>query len=98
MGPTPARRKGANIGQMPLAAGPIPGSAIQRRLINSVGFDKAALPRPVNNSPQTQTAKSPAKRPGSLFLKSASASAQIPHKFASERATYWWAAAGVNFA
>jgi hypothetical protein len=64
MGPTLARRKRANIGQMPRAAGPTPGSAIQQRLINSVGFDKAALPHAVNNSRASQTAKSPVKRPG----------------------------------
>jgi hypothetical protein len=64
MGPTLACRKRANIGQVPLAAGPTPGSAIQARLINSAGFDKAALPRILNNLHTFRTAKSPTKRPG----------------------------------
>src|ERR1700687_6199970 len=41
MGPASARRKRPNGGQMRLAAGPIPGSAIVPRLINVAGFDKA---------------------------------------------------------
>jgi hypothetical protein len=41
MGPPPARRKRANFGRVRPAVGPIPGSAIRPRLINSVGFDKA---------------------------------------------------------
>jgi len=45
MGPTLARRKRANIGQMLLAAAPTAGSTIRQRLINSAGFDKATLPR-----------------------------------------------------
>jgi hypothetical protein len=41
MGRPWARRKRANVSQMPSAAGPTPGSAICPRLINLVGFDKA---------------------------------------------------------
>jgi hypothetical protein len=41
MGLPSVRRKRADIGQMQLATGPIPGTAIPRRLVNPVGFDKA---------------------------------------------------------
>jgi hypothetical protein len=44
MGPLQARRKRAVVGQMRLAAGLIPGSAIALRLINPAGFDKITPP------------------------------------------------------
>jgi len=44
MGLPSVRRKRAIIGQMRLAAGPIPGLAIRPRLINPDGFDKARPP------------------------------------------------------
>jgi hypothetical protein len=44
MGPHPARRKRAGIGQTQLAEGLIPGPAIPPRLINLVEFDKETPP------------------------------------------------------
>jgi hypothetical protein len=64
MGPTLARRKRANIGQMLLAAAPTAGSTIRQRLINSAGFDKATLSRVAKKSPQLQNSKKPGQTVG----------------------------------
>jgi len=98
MGPTLASRKRANTGEILHAAGPIPGLTIQRRLINSAGFDKAALPCVAKELPHIQNRKKPGQTAGLLIQKAASTSAQISHKHAVDHTIYWRAAAGVNFA